>query len=77
MALRFTKVTAVRSAEMFGWSVQMQDDDGKLVRVLVQDKDHDPTGEQLNARLAEIETIANAKYAAGDVDADGVVRIWS
>ncbi len=75
MALRFTKVTAVRSAEIFGWSVQMQDDNGTLVRVLVADKDHDPSGDRLNERLAEIERIATMKYAACDTDPDGTVRV--
>jgi hypothetical protein len=75
MALRFTKVTAVRSAEIFGWSVQMRDDNGILVRVLVADKEHDPTGDQLNARRAEIERIATMKYTAGEIDSDGTVRV--
>jgi hypothetical protein len=75
MALRFTKVTPVRSTELFGWAVQMQDDKGTLVRVLVADKEHDPSGEWLNKRRAEIESIATAKYAAGEIDQGGTVRV--
>jgi hypothetical protein len=75
MALSFTKVKPVRSSQIFGWAVQMQDSNGKPVRVLVADKEHDPSGEWLNRRRAEIESAATAKYAAGETDPDGTVRI--
>jgi hypothetical protein len=74
MTLRFTKVTPVRSSQIFGWAVQMQDSNGKLVRVLVADKEHDPNGEWLHRRQAEIESAAMVKYAAGQTDPDGTVR---
>ncbi len=75
MVLGFTKVAPVRSSQIFGWAVQMQASDGKLVRVLVADIQHDPNREWLNKRRVEIERAATAKYAAGQMDPDGTVRV--
>jgi hypothetical protein len=78
-----TGAEPVRSADLFGWSVQMTDGT-KNYRVLVsdealQDLAHPPDSglDRLDAYRDVIEAAASAKLAAGIMEADGTIRVTS
>jgi hypothetical protein len=68
-----------RSSFIFGWQFWLRTDDGRQIRVLVDDKalpDEAATDvEVTNKYRPRIEEIALAKYTAGQFEADGAIRI--
>jgi hypothetical protein len=72
VALTGTDVEPIRSADLFGWAIKMEDEHGNTVRVLVSDEVLEdlasPPGnsiERLEEYRTTIERIASAKHAAG------------
>ncbi len=83
MALVSTDAEPVRSADLFGWSVQMTDGTNKY-RVLVSDEalqdlayPPDSSLDRLNDYRTTIEATASSKLAAGSVGADRTIRVTS
>jgi hypothetical protein len=80
--LHGTSTEPFRSAFIFGWAIRMQTDSGYYVRVLVTDEalqdmasPPDSGIDRLKEHREQIEAIASAKHAAGQIEADGTVRV--
>ncbi len=84
MPLSKTDMEPVRSAEIFGYAIPMQSENGRVVRVLVTDEalqDLASPPDSSPNRLAEyrnhIEAVASKKYDAGNIENDGSIRVTS
>jgi hypothetical protein len=79
--MTLTKTDPERSSFIFGWQFWLLTDDGRHIRVLVDDEalpDIAVTDvEGANKCRPRIEEVASAKYRAGQFEADGAIRVRS
>jgi hypothetical protein len=84
MALTGTGTDPIRSVNMFGWAIRMQDEGGKNVRVIVSDdalqdiaSPPDDSINRLNEYRSTIEALASAKHTDRRIEKDGTILVTS
>ena len=77
--MALTNTNPERSSFTFGWQFWLRTDEGRHIRVLVDDEALPEVPitdvEGANKCRSKIEAIASAKYLAGQFEADGAIRI--